>query len=133
MTSLESRNHARGFLHKAQEYLESAQDNLDLERATPAAGDAIHAGICAKDAIVTALTGETRKAKDHAKAAKEMRQALGAHSDAATAEKSLRELISVKGDVEYGTQLITLAKAKPLVRWAGALVDLATELLRPGH
>ena len=57
MTNTESRNHAKRFLHKAQEYLDSAQDNLDLERATPAAGDAIHAGISAKDAIVTALTG----------------------------------------------------------------------------
>lgn len=133
MTSNESRNHARRYLHKAQEYLESAQDNLDLERVTPAAGDAIHAGICAKDAIVSALTGKTRKAKDHAKAAQEMRQALGAHRDAATAEKSLRELISVKGDVEYGTKLITLAKAKPMVRRAESLVDLATELVIRGH
>ncbi len=100
MTRAENKNHARSYLQKAQEYLDSAEDNLDLGRATPAAGDAIHAGISAKDAIVTALTGATSKAKDHAKAARELRQALGAHSDAATAEKSLRELISVKGDVE---------------------------------
>lgn len=86
MTSLESKNHAQSYLQKAQEYLDSAQDNLDLERATPAAGDATHAGISAKDAIVTVLTGQTSKAKDHAKAAKELRQALGAHSDARTAE-----------------------------------------------
>lgn len=82
---------------------------------------------------MTVLTGNTRKAKDHAKAAKELRQALGSHSDARTAEKSLRELISVKGDVEYGTTLITLVKATPLVRRAETLVDLATELLRRGH
>jgi hypothetical protein len=68
---MENRNHARSYFQKAQEYLDSAQDNLDLEGATPAAGDAIHAGISAKDAIVTALTGETSKAKDHAKAAKD--------------------------------------------------------------
>ncbi|MFC5993888.1 hypothetical protein ACFQE5_06650 [Pseudonocardia hispaniensis] len=116
MTNLESRNHAKSFLQKAQEYLDSAQDNLDLGRATPAAGDAIHAGISAKDSIVTALTGQTSKAKDYAKAVKELRQALGAHRDAGAAEKALRELISVKGDVEYGATLITLAKAKPLVR-----------------
>lgn len=48
MTSLESQNHAQSYLQKAQEYLDSAQDNLDLERATPAAGDAPHAGISAK-------------------------------------------------------------------------------------
>ena len=111
---MESRNHARSYLQKAQEYLDSAQDNLDLERATPAAGDAIHAGISAKDAIVTVLTGETSKAKNHAKAAKELRQTLGAHSEAAAAEKALRELISMKGEVEYGTTLITLAKANHL-------------------
>lgn len=74
MTTAQSRNHARTFLQKAQEYLDSAQDNRDLERATPAAGDAIHAGISAKDAIVTALTGATGKAKEHAAAARELRQ-----------------------------------------------------------
>jgi hypothetical protein len=47
MTNTESRNHAKSFLQKAQEYLDSARDNLDLERATPAAGHAIHAGISA--------------------------------------------------------------------------------------
>lgn len=130
MTKMERRNHARRFLQKAQEYLDSAQDNLDLERATPAAGDAIHAGISAKDAIVAALTGETMKPKDHAKAAKELRRALGAHRDAAAAEKALRELIAMKGDVEYGATLITLAKAKPLVRRATALVEIADQLVR---
>jgi len=53
MTSAESTNYAKRYLQKAVEYLASAQDNFDLERATPAAGDAIHAGISAKDAIVT--------------------------------------------------------------------------------
>lgn len=132
MTSAEARGHARSYLQKAREYLESAQDNLDLGRATPAAGDAIHAGISAKDAIVTALTGGTSKAKDHAKAARELRQALGAHPEAAGAEKALRELISAKGDVEYGTTLITIAKAGPLVRRAKTLVSLAQQLVRPG-
>ena len=127
---MESRNHARSYLQKAQEYLDSAQDNLDLQRATPAAGDAIHAGISAKDSIVTALTGQTSKAKDHAKAVKELRQALGAHRDAGAAEKALRDLISMKGDVEYGTTLITLAKSKPLVRRAVVLVEIAKELVR---
>ena len=45
MTSAESTNYAKRYLQKAVEYLASAQDNFDLERATPAAGDAIHAGI----------------------------------------------------------------------------------------
>lgn len=113
MTSAQRKNHARSFLQKAQEYLDSAQDNRDLERATPAADGAIHAGISAKDAIVTALTGTTSKAKDHAAAARELRQALGAHADAATAEKALREMIAAKAAVEYGTKLIPARQGGP--------------------
>ena len=77
MATTEQRNHAKSFLKKAEEYLASAEDNLAAERHTPAAGDAIHAGISSKDAIVTMLTGSTSKGKDHATAAKELKQALG--------------------------------------------------------
>lgn len=133
MTAAESLNYAKRYLQKAEEYLASAQDNFDFERATPAAGDAIHAGISAKDAIVTLLTGATSKAKDHAKSAAELRAALGTRREAASAEKALRELITIKGDIEYGTTLITLAKAEPLVRRAQTLVDLAKHIVRPGH
>ena len=97
MTSAENLNYAKRYLQKAEEYLASAQDNLDLERATPAAGDAIHAGISAKDAIVTALTGAASKAKDHATSAGELRAALGTRPEAASAEKAFRELITVNG------------------------------------
>jgi len=130
MTSAETLNYARRYLQKAGEYLASAEDNLDLERATPAAGDAIHAGISAKDAIVTMLTGATGKAKDHAQSARELRTALGTRPEAVSAEKALRELITIKGEVEYGTTLITLAKAEPLIRRAQTLVDLATRIVR---
>ena len=133
MRSAESRNYATRYLQKAEEYLEAAQDSLDLERATPAAGDAIHAGISAKDAIVTFLKGTTGKRKDHGAAPRELRQALGNHAEAASAERSLRDLIAIKGDVEYGTTLITLAKAEPVVRRARSLVDLAVEIVRAGR
>jgi hypothetical protein len=69
MASPEYMNHARNFLGEAQEYLAAAEDSLSAGRHTPAAGDAIHAGISAKDAIVTALTGTTSKGKNHATAA----------------------------------------------------------------
>ncbi len=126
-------NHARNFLKKAQEYLAAAEDSLAAGRHTPAAGDAIHAGISAKDAIVTALTGTTGKGRNHAAAAGELRQALGKRSDTAAAERALRELISAKGDVEYGVALVTVAKAEPLVRRARTLVDLAVQIVRLGR
>lgn len=132
MASAEQLNHAKALLRKAEEYLSSAEDNLVAERPTAAAGDAIRAGISAKDAIVTALTGATRKAKDHATSAKELKTALGKRADAPAAEKALRELISAKGDVEYGTALLTDNKAEPLVRRAQFLVELATRIVRLG-
>lgn len=111
----------------------SAEDNLEVGRYTPAAGDAIHAGIRAKDAIVTALTGSTSKGKDHATAAKELARALATRPVAASAERGLRELIAAKGDVGYGTALIGSTKAEPLVRRARTLVDLAIEIVRLGR
>lgn len=100
MSTAESMNYARQYLRKAQEYLDSARDNFDLERMTPAAGDAIHAGIAAKDAVVTALIGRTSKHKDHAQAATELRSSLTGRPDAAAAEKALRELVALKAGVE---------------------------------
>lgn len=130
MATLVQRNHARNFLKKAEEYLASAEANLAAQRPAVASGDAIHAGICAKDAIVTELTGTTTKGKDHALAAKELGRALGKRPNAASAEKGLRELIVSKADVEYGVTLIPGAKAEALVRRARALVELAVRIVR---
>jgi HEPN domain-containing protein len=133
MATAEQRNHAKAFLQKAEEYLASAEDNLERSRYTPAAGDAIHAGIGAKDAIVTALTGSTSKGKDHAAASRELKRALATRPRATAAERALRELIAAKGDVEYGTALIGSPKAEPLVRRARTLVELAVEIIRLGR
>jgi HEPN domain-containing protein len=133
MATAEQRNHAKSYLKKAEEYLASAEANLAAKRYTPAAGDAIHAGISAKDAILTALTGTTNKGKDHATAAKELRQALATRPEAAGSEKSMRELIAAKADVEYGTALVTATKSEPLIRRARTLVDLAIEIVRLGR
>lgn len=133
MATAEQRNHARSFLQKAEEYLASAEDNLIAGRHTPTAGDAIHAGISAKDAITTALTGTTSKGKDHATAAKELKLALGRRPQAAASEKALRELLSAKGDVEYGVALVTGGKADLLVGRARTLVELAVQIVRLGR
>ena len=133
MASLEQRNHARSFLRKAEEYLASAEDNLDLDRYRVAAGDAIHAGISAKDAIVVTLTGRTTKGRDHTTAGKELARALGPRPDATVAVRALRELISAKADVEYGTELVDAAKATALVRRARTLTDLAVQIVKLGR
>ena len=133
MATADQRNHSKNFLNKAEEYLASAEDNLAAKRFNPAAGDAVHAGISAKDSIVTVLTGSTSKGKDHAAAAKELRQGLGQRPEAVKAEKALRELLSAKGDVESGVALVTGAKAESLVRRARSLVDLGVQIVRLGR
>ena len=124
---------ADAFLKKAEEYLSSAQDNVDMERFTAASGDSIHAGISAKDAIVSMLTGVTGKNKDHLAAVKELHQTLGRRNEAAAADRALRELLAAKPDVEYGTTLITSTKAIAMVRRAQFLVDLAVDIVRLGQ
>jgi hypothetical protein len=49
------------------------------------------------------------------------------------AERALRELLSAKGDVEYGVALVTAAKAESLVRRARTLNDLAVQIVRLGR
>lgn len=63
MANAEQFNHAGAFLTRAKEYPASAEDNLAAQRCTPAPGDAFHAGISAKDDMLTELAGATRKSK----------------------------------------------------------------------
>jgi uncharacterized protein (DUF885 family) len=125
MTETTSAIHARAYLAKAQEYLASAEANLAASRHTAAAGDAIHAGICAKDAIVMKLTGQVRKAKDHSGAAAELKSALGQRDVTASAERAIRELVGAKSAIEYGVETTTAARALQLVRRARTLVNVA--------
>jgi hypothetical protein len=122
------RTQVRAFASKASEYLAVAEDSFAQGRLTAAAGNAIHAGICAKDAIVIALTGATIKSRDHRQSVKDLRQALGNAPAAAECERALRELIGAKSDVEYGVFMITETKAKALLRRATQLVERADQL-----
>lgn len=133
MATAEQRNHATSFLKKAEEYLASAEDNLEAGRYTPAAGDAIHAGISAKDAIVTALTGSTTKGKDHATASKELARALSKRPDARAAERGFRELLSAKGHVEYGTALIGSTRPSPWYGGRGRWTTSPSAIVRLGR
>lgn len=119
------RNRAKIFLDKAEDFLLVAQSAEADRLWTPAAGNAIHAGICAKDAIATALTGETTKHRDHARAADELHAILRGHPDQVRAKRALAELIAEKSDVEYTSTRIGEAKVKVLVRRAEMLVELA--------
>jgi hypothetical protein len=64
---------------------------------------------------------------------KELRQALCRRPEAAAAEKARLELLATKGDVEYGTDVVTATKAKPLVRRPRRLVELVIEIVLVGR
>jgi hypothetical protein len=63
---------------------------------------------------------------------KELRQTLSTRPEAAAAEKARRELLATKGDVEYGTDVVTATKAGPLVR-PRTVVELAIEIVLLGR
>jgi hypothetical protein len=129
MSGTAASRYAQAYLAKANEYLASAEANLTAERFTVAAGDAIHAGICAKDAIVMRLTGMVRKAKDHAAATAELKNALGKRDVTAAAERAIRELIGRKSEVEYSAEGMAPARSRQMVRRARTLRDIAASLL----
>jgi len=132
MMASQSRSAAQAFLTKSQEYLASATDNMISERLTAASGDAIHAGICAKDAIVMVLVGSVTKHKDHSQATADLKRALGKRAETPEAERALRELVAAKPVVEYGTELVALPRARALVRRAQYLVNLAAAIMQFG-
>jgi hypothetical protein len=123
---------AQAFLKKSEEYLASATDDLVAGRFTAASGNAIHAGISAKDAVVMALTGSVTKHKDHSQATAELKAALGKRPETAAAERAVRELVGAKSEVEYGVDLATESQAKAMLRRAQYLVNLSTTIIRLG-
>ena len=101
----------------ALETWRSAEDNLELHRFTVGGGDAIHAGISAKDAIVVTLTGSSTKSRDHATAAKELARTLGQRADATVTVRALRELISARR-TSRTPQIWSMRPRRPC--WSGA-------------
>lgn len=98
----EARNRANAYSAKALEYLASAQDSLAAGRPTTAAGDAIHSGIGAKDALATRLTGRTAKNQSHGAAVRELRTALGQREEAARALQGPRRTHCYEGRGRIG-------------------------------
>ena len=70
---LVNRAELRGFIGKATEFVETASEALDHQRFTAAAGNAIHAGINASDAICGAVLGERSSGDKHDDAVKLLR------------------------------------------------------------
>jgi hypothetical protein len=118
---------ARAYLEKAQEFLRAALESLRLSNHTAAAGNSVHAGTSAADAISAARTrtvwrGEHAQAPKHLEAAgKEGRQAA----------RHLRRLLPLKTRAEYEAKPIRAADARAAVEAADRMVTLAAAVVHP--
>lgn len=90
---------AKAHLRKAQEFLEAAEVERDLELFNAATSSAVTSGINSKDAICLALTASTGKTDRHADAVSELRRAGPGTKPLATILGRLLKLKSESGAV----------------------------------
>lgn len=120
---------AQAHLRKAEEFLQAAEFNADLELYNAATSDAVVSGINSKDAICLTLTGRTGKADDHGSAVAELREAGREGAELAT---TLSRLLAVKTRSQYQVTSIAAADARQSVDRARKLFEAATMIVGPG-
>ena len=116
-----SRLETRQYMEKARQFLWAAEDTMKEGLHTAAAGNAIHAGISAADALSGAVL-EWRWAGEHDQAPAFLESIGNAGKDAA---KRLRRLLSYKTKAEYDSAPISKKEAETALRAAQSLVQLA--------
>jgi hypothetical protein len=124
-TRLSGPEEAAAFLAKAEEFLRAAQDSLELGNNTAAAGNAVHAGILAADAIAATRSramwrGEHAQVPAHLEAAGE---------DGKQAARHLRRLFPLKTRAEYDPAPMRATDANAAVNAATRMVAIARETL----
>jgi len=117
---------ARAHLHKAREFLDAAELNLDNDLFNAATSSAVTSGINAKDAICLALTGRSAKTENHADAVAELHAAGTGTKPLAT---TLGRLLRLKTKAQYQTIDVARADAVRAVAWATTLVEGATRIV----
>jgi HEPN domain-containing protein len=110
------------FLHKAEEFLSTAQEALREGWHSPAAGNAVHSGINACDAILGARIGERSSGQDHDQAVELIATLPDIGRDASN---RLKRLLSLKTKAEYDPAPVSAADAAQACERAVALVNLA--------
>jgi len=118
---------ARSRRAQARAFLDAAELVLteDQHEAHVAAALAVLAGIAAADAICGIRLGMWSRGQDHEQAVRLLRDV--ALNDAALPSK-LARLLADKDATHYSPNLITIAKAKTLVRYASSLLEEAESL-----
>lgn len=116
-----TRDEARARLNQARAFLDVAEMVLsdDQHEAHVAAALAVLAGIAASDAICGLRLGQWSREADHTMAV-ELLATVAARDS--TVPSKLKSLLSNKDEVHYSPRLITVVRAKSMVREANALL-----------
>lgn len=122
---MSSLTQAQDHLKKAQEFLEAAEVDLDLELFSAATSHAVIAGINSKDAICLTLTGHTVKADNHNEAVAELKAAGTEGADVAATMSRL-----LKTKAQYLAPAIARTDASKAVEWATRLVAQAAAVVK---
>src|SRR3954447_6823187 len=121
-----SKGQARNRLGHAGKFLEVAEMTAgeagDVEYGSAAAALAVLAGIAAADAACCAALGRRSRGQDHRQAAKLVEQVEPGGPRAA---KSLRRLLSLKDEAQYGVFDVGGGDLQAAIRQAKTLVDFA--------
>jgi hypothetical protein len=130
-TQVCSKEQVRSRLGHAGKFLEVAEMTAgeagDVEYASAAAALAVLAGIAAADAACCAALGRRSRGQDHQQAAKLVEQVEPGGPRAA---KSLRRLLSLKDEAQYGFFDVGGRDLQAAIRQAKTLVDFAAAAVR---
>ena len=123
---------ATEYLGLAEDYLTAAENNLQAGLLNPAASAAVHAAICANDAVCLALSGERSSSKTHGEAVRLLRQACKGtpfEAEAGRRARQLTDILSVKTEAEYSGRRVSEREAARVVEQARRLVRWAREVV----
>jgi hypothetical protein len=115
------------YLSKAKEYLHAARVSLEAANNTAAAGNAVHAGIAAADAISAGRSGSVWRGQ-HGQASAHLEANGG--KEGQQGARHLRRLIAMKTTAEYDPDPISAAQARAAVLAAERIVMLADQVNR---
>ena len=121
-----SRSQVRGYIGKAQEYLDAAEASLAEGRHIAATSLAVHAGISAADAICGARTGRRSADQDHARSVALLGEA---GPDGKAAARQLGRLLPLKTRAEYEPDDVPKTIATKAVRAATEILAIAQRVV----
>lgn len=123
---------ARNYLALAEQCIEAAENNLAAGLLNPAVSAAVHAAICANDAVCLALIGERARGKAHGEAVSLLRRACRGtpYSQAVEARsRQLADVLAMKTEAEYSGSMVlekqarrAVGQARRFVEWARGVV-----------